>query len=182
MALLTPLADPRGGTRPHADGLTIRVSSGVGTGPTQLAAFDTALRSAGVADFNLIRLSSVIPPRSTVLSVPGAHQLHGSYGDRLYCVYAEAYATQPHEQAWAGVAWSRRNDESGDGLFVEHHGSSQTRVEEELRLSLTHLSQGRGGDFVEAGLKTASAECVNQPVCAIVIATYQTASWTHRDH
>lgn len=181
MTSLAPLTDPRLSSRPRWDGLTIRVSSGAGAGPTRLAAFDSALSSAGVADFNLIRLSSVIPPGSTVLPVAGPHQLRGNHGDRLYCVYAEAYATHPGEHVWAGIAWSRRNDDSGDGLFVEHHGPSRTRVEHDLRASLTHLSQGRGGSFTEAGLQTTSAECVDQPVCAIVIASYQTASWTHHE-
>lgn len=181
MALLVPFTQSRTSTQLHQEGLTIRVSSGAGVGPTRLAAFDSALLSAGVSDFNLIRLSSVIPPRSTVLLVGGPHQLHGRHGDRLYCVYAEAYATEPGDQACAGIAWSRRNDDSGEGLFVEHHGLSRTCVENDLQLSLTHLGRGRGGGFVEAGLQTRSAECVGDPVCAVVIATYQTASWTDHD-
>jgi arginine decarboxylase len=168
-------------TSPPRDpaGLTIRVSSGVGTGLTRLAAFDAALRHAGVHNFNLIRLSSVIPPGSTVLCVDGPEQLRGVHGDRLYCVYAEAYASSPMEQAWAGVAWSRRNDDSGEGLFVEHAGSSETTVQHDLRLSLAELSRGRGSDFTPVGEVVASAECVDHPVCAVVVATYATASWTH---
>ena len=46
--------------------LPIRLSRATGTGPTALAAFDAALRGAGTANFNLVRLSSVIPPASTV--------------------------------------------------------------------------------------------------------------------
>ena len=37
-----------------------------GTGRTLLAAFDDALLAAGVANFNLITLSSVIPPGSSI--------------------------------------------------------------------------------------------------------------------
>src|SRR5690606_8611394 len=46
--------------------LRIGVVGATGTGPTSLAAFDDALRAVGVANFNLIRLSSVIPPGSRV--------------------------------------------------------------------------------------------------------------------
>ncbi len=178
MTLLIPVTDPRSSQLKDRGGLTIRISSG--TGYTRLAAFDAALRSAGVADFNLIRLSSVIPPRSTVVCVEGPQQLRGGHGDRLYCVYAEAFASTPLEQAWAGVAWSRRNDDSGDGLFVEHAGSSETTVRHDLRVSLAELSRGRGDEFTAAGDVVSSAECVDHPVCAVVIATYSTASWT--DH
>ena len=48
--------------RSHASGLQIHpVSRGCGQGPTRLAAFDAALRRRRHADFNLIRLSSIIP-------------------------------------------------------------------------------------------------------------------------
>ncbi len=181
MSLLTPVEEGRhtrsGGVQP----LTIRVSSGVGTGRTRLSAFDAALHDAGVANFNLIRLSSVIPPGSQVTTVGPHHQLLGLHGDRLYCVYAEAYASTPLEEAWAGVAWSQREDESGEGLFVEHAGASEASVTHDLRLSLADLSNRRGSGFVEAGMVTASAACVSHPVCAVVIATFQTAPWTHHD-
>ena len=42
--------------------MKIRLSSGRGEGPTPLAAFDAALLDAGVSNYNLLPLSSVIPP------------------------------------------------------------------------------------------------------------------------
>jgi arginine decarboxylase len=181
MSLLTPVEEGRhtrsGGARP----LTIRVSSGVGEGRTRLSAFDAALLDAGVANFNLIRLSSVIPPGSQVTTVGAHHQLLGLHGDRLYCVYAEAYASTTLDEAWAGMAWSQRTDESGEGLFVEHAGASEASVTHDLRLSLADLSNRRGRGFVEAGMVTASAACVSHPVCAVVIATFQSAPWARHD-
>ena len=44
--------------------MQIHLASGVGSGPTELAAFDAALAAAGVANYNLLYLSSVIPPAS----------------------------------------------------------------------------------------------------------------------
>jgi len=52
-------------------GLDITVRTGSGTARTPLAAFDAALLSAGVANFNLVTLSSVIPPHSRVRVVEG---------------------------------------------------------------------------------------------------------------
>ena len=46
--------------------LVIRVTAGSGKGRTALAAFDSALRAAGVADHNLVRLSSVIPAKASI--------------------------------------------------------------------------------------------------------------------
>jgi arginine decarboxylase len=158
-------------------GLLIRVSSGSGSGPTGLAAFDAALRSAGVADLNLIRLSSVIPPGSTLTQVTGDGQLRGNHGDRLYCVYAEAYASSPGEEAWAAIGWSRRGDGSGEGLFVEHHGGSGAEVERDVRLTLDSMSVGRGGDFGRPEMTVAHAVCAERPVCAVVVATYRVVPW-----
>lgn len=166
-------------TAAHA-GLTIRVSSGVGSGRTRLAAFDAALRSAGVGDFNLIRLSSVIPPSSVVRTVAGSEQTTGGHGDRLYCVYADAYATSTTHEAWAGVAWSRRAD-SGEGLFVEHSGLSRSGVEQDLGTSLAELSSGRGGGFDEVGRRVVCASYVDRPACAVVVATYRNTRWSDDD-
>ena len=47
-------------------GPPIAVTSGIGSGPTKLAAFDTALGKAGAANFNLIPISSVVPIGSIV--------------------------------------------------------------------------------------------------------------------
>ncbi|HEX8510198.1 MAG TPA: pyruvoyl-dependent arginine decarboxylase [Propionibacteriaceae bacterium] len=166
---------------PAAGGLTIRVSSGAGHGATRLAAFDAALLSAGVADFNLVRLSSVIPPHSLVREVDQAEQLPGGHGDLLYCVYADAYASRPAEMAWAGVAWSVREHGPGGGLFVEHTGAARSLVERDLDLSLDALSRGRGGGFVERGRRMESAECVEGHACALVVASYARSGWGSDD-
>ena len=63
----------RAAISPWSD-LLIRVSHGAGTGPTRMAAFDAALHAAGVADFNLLRLSSVIPPSAVVSRSRGANR------------------------------------------------------------------------------------------------------------
>lgn len=153
--------------------LTITISRGVGSGRTRLAAFDAALRDAGVADFNLIRLSSVIPPGATVREVEAAEQIRGGHGDALFCVYADAYASTPHAEAWAGVAWSTHDDGTGAGLFVEHSGLSEDSVQRDLEMSIEDLSAGRGGGFAWAGSTLASARCTDRTVCALVIASYR---------
>lgn len=161
------------------EGLLIRVSRGVGTGRTRLSSFDAALRDAGVADYNLVRLSSVIPAGSTVVEVPGTEQLQGEHGDLLYCVYAEAYADCAGEDAWAGIAWSERIDGSGAGLFVEHHSHRENVLRQDLRRSLEDLAEGRGGLYQPAGTTVVSATCEGSGthVCALVVASYARTGW-----
>lgn len=157
--------------------LKIRISGGNGAGRTRLAAFDGALRAAGVADFNLIRLSSVIPPGAVVAQTTPGDQLRGGFGDALYCVYAAGWATTPETDVWAGVAWSRRDDGSGAGLFVEHNGPSEADLRHQLTRTLEDMSTGRGGTFVYEGDVVSSARCTAGPVCAVVVATYRSVGW-----
>ena len=157
--------------------LTIRVSSGSGTGRTPLAAFDAALAAAGVSDFNLVRLSSIVPPGAAVQEVEGRDQLRGAHGDVLFCVYAEAHASLPGHEAWAGIAWSRHEDGSGAGLFVEHEGPSHEQVTADLTHSLQDLSATRGNRYHPEGRQVTGITCVTMPVCAVVVATYRHVGW-----
>lgn len=159
-------------------GITIRVSSGSGSGRTPLSAFDSALRDAGVADFNLVRLSSIIPPGSTVIDVHARHQITGGHGDVLYCVYAAAYAYTPGETVWAGVAWALERDGSGAGIFVEHDAHSRHDLEWALAASVEDLSGRRGGGFDPAGSVIAPATCQGLPACAVVIASFRREGWS----
>lgn len=154
--------------------LRIPVLAATGTAPTALAAFDSALIAAGVANFNLVRLSSVIPP-GTVIGSECEVPL-GEWGDRLFAVWAFQSAELLGEEAWAGVSWVQ-DPVDGRGLFVEHEGGSEAQVREELAASLTTLCRTRGlGDLPQESVVT-GIRCEGQPVGALVIAPYQTASW-----
>lgn len=157
-----------------ARGLDITVRTGTGSGRTLLSAFDTALHGAGVADFNLVTLSSVIPTGSRVRHVEAP--LAGGHGDLLFCVRAEAFADQPGDEAWSGLGWCV--DVDGAGLFVEHHASSEAAVIELIESSLEDMKRTRGGDrYGPVQTTLASARCVDDPVCAVVLAAYRVSSW-----
>ena len=168
----TPANGPTGPTR-----LVIRVSRGAGVGPTRLAAFDMALHAAGVAGYNIVRLSSVIPPHALVREVTGEDQVKGGQGDVAYCVYAAAFASTPGGQAWAGMAWAMHQNGSGAGLFVEHTAASEAVVRRDLDATIEAMSRTRGNMYRTAGQTVSSAVCIDHPVCAVVIATYGTAGW-----
>lgn len=155
----------------------ITVRTGSGSGRTRLAAFDAALRAAGVGDYNLVTLSSVIPDGSEV--VRKDDPLGGAHGDRLWCVLSSAIADQHGEIAWAGLGWAV--DDRGRGLFVEHHGGSERSLLEQIRLSLEDMSQGRGGGFDRIESETVSAHCVSDPVCAVAVAAYEVQGWGDDD-
>lgn len=154
--------------------LDITVRTAVGRGRTRLSAFDRALLEAGVADYNLIPLSSVIPPRSTVTR--GGDPLIGGHGDRLYCVESVAYADRPGEEVAAGLGWVI-HPEIG-GLFVEHTGPTVDSVEEQIRLSLADMADTRGIDFGAVHSAITTARCEDRPTCALAMAAYAVADWS----
>ncbi|HEY1644757.1 MAG TPA: pyruvoyl-dependent arginine decarboxylase, partial [Candidatus Saccharimonadales bacterium] len=99
--------------------MKINITTGTGVGPTELAAFDNALVNAGIANFNLIYLSSVIPPGSEVIDSPIPIKPDGNWGDRLYIVIGQKRTSVRNQEAWAGVGWMQ-DPETKKGLLVEH--------------------------------------------------------------
>lgn len=156
--------------------MILQLAAALGTGPTELAAFDDALLQVGAANFNLVRLSSVIPPASHLTECDGAMSSPGgSWGDRLYVVYAEHRASRPGEQAWAGVGWAQ--DGSGKGLFVEHEGACEHRVRDDIDASLNHLQHGRNLRLGPSRRRLIGGTVVDRPICALVLCAYQTEAW-----
>jgi len=153
--------------------LAISVRTATGSGRTPLSAFDDALFGAGVHDFNLITLSSVIPPRTDV--VVGGDALPMVHGDKLYCVLSVANAELRGETTWAGIGWVY--DEEVGGLFVEHHSGSEESLRELIDLSLGDMARRRGRSFGEVHYALTSAHCEDLPVCALAVATYGVESW-----
>ncbi|MEU7764311.1 pyruvoyl-dependent arginine decarboxylase [Nocardia sp. NPDC049190] len=167
---------PMAGPMPSAS-LTIEIGAATGVGPTAMAAFDAALRRLGVGEANLIRLSSVIPPRATLERI-GRVRTPISWGDRLYCVYAVRHTNEPGATAAAGIGWALRDDGTGAGLFVEHEGETAEEVNDLIRSSLTAMTRHRPGPFGPPHLCTTETTSAGDPTCALVLAAYHTAPWS----
>jgi arginine decarboxylase len=158
--------------------MKLQLAKSIGRGSTELAAFDAALVGAGVANFNLIRLSSVIPPNSEVIEVDRcALADDGEWGDRLYAVYAEQRTSMPGEQVWAGVGWTQ-DCETGRGLFVEHEGACEQEVRHQIAASIRDLNTIRGLDLGPIHACVVGAMCTGVPTCALVICGYRADAWT----
>lgn len=157
--------------------MTIQINSAIGSGPTELAAFDDALIHTGIANFNLLLLSSVIPPHTELVHEQKPQLEDSTWGDRLYVVMAQERTATVGESVWAGIGWVQ--DPTDDrGLFVEHHGHSKEAVEKDIRDSLAALITGRPGhNFSEMQMKIVGETCTDQPICAMVCAVYKSENW-----
>ncbi len=162
---------------PHQTSLTITIAAATTTARTELAAFDRALVAVGAENRNLIRLSSVIPPASTIVRAPTRDG--GEWGDRLYVVYAAQRAGDPGVEAWAGVGWVQ-DERTGAGLFVEHEGGSDDEVRSLISDSLAELQISRGIDLGTSRTVVTGIRCEGDPVCALVLAAFGSQSWHGR--
>ncbi len=155
--------------------MKITITTGTGEGPTPLAAFDKALLNAGVANYNLIYLSSIIPPNS-VIERECYVTPSDEYGHRLYLVMACHRADEPGTSAWAGIGWTQES-ESGKGLFVELHGSSQEEVKQAIDQTLNAMIASRPLPYGPMQCEVIGTTCIDKPVCALVLAVYKSEGW-----
>jgi arginine decarboxylase len=166
------------------DHLTIAVVTGVGRGRTLLSAFDDALRRCGVHNYNLIPLSSVIPPSAVVVRRDRYATPPDEHGHRLYVVKADVRSDQPGQVIAAGIGWYQWGD--GRGVFVEHEavGLRREAVEADLdcriRQSLQDLCAFREipCDLRSIGCAVSLAEVSDLPTTALVLGVYRSEGWT----
>jgi arginine decarboxylase len=153
----------------------IWITTGTGEGPNALVAFDLALYEAGIANFNLIQLSSVIPSGSTICQ----KQLHlndHDWGAKLYLVLAQHRAVEVGTQSWAAIGWVQE-ESTGKGLFVEHGGATRNEVERLVEESLSSMVSYRPGSFGPPQTVATGVMCRDLAVCAVVAAVFQVVPW-----
>jgi arginine decarboxylase len=123
--------------------------AGVGDASVPLVAFDRALLDAGVADVNLIKLSSIVGPHCSRISpiplTPGA---------LVPVAYASRSSSQPGELIASAVAVAHPTDPERAALVMEHSGSAPcAEVEAEvIRMAIEGLES--------RGLRAARVESV----------------------
>ncbi|MCP4590982.1 MAG: arginine decarboxylase, pyruvoyl-dependent [bacterium] len=102
-------------------------TKGVGKHRHKLQAFEAALRDAGIAPFNLVKVSSIFPPHCRI--VPKSKGIASLQpGGIVHCVLAEEHTNEPNRLTCAGVGLAVSADESHFGYISEHHGYGLTRT------------------------------------------------------
>jgi pyruvoyl-dependent arginine decarboxylase (PvlArgDC) len=168
----TALRPPRGGLLPFG---TIHIVRGVGRGPTERAARDSAWLDAGLGNFHLIPLAGAIPPGSQIAR--GGFKPHPlEYGQRLYGVLASHCESRAGHGAHAGLGWVRE-PVGGQGLIVDLAGEDADQLSRQLHASLLHMQKQRGVSFGAISTETASIQCADEPVCAVVAAVFRSEPW-----
>lgn len=95
-----------------------------------LLSFDRALAAAGIADLNHVRVSSIIPPHTTILKEPPPASRY-PYGRIAYTVYSQIYG-HPGDTITACLALIQTDSIDKRGVIFEISGLMNQTVAEQL--------------------------------------------------
>ena len=155
----------------------ISIVWGSGLGNTPVSAFDQALKRAGIHEYNLIKLSSVIPAHCEVIEREHWQDRDSQRGDRMYVVFSKAIVPPGGDTRWIGLGWI--NVPEKGGIFVELQGPSYDVLVANLQKALREMSTYRphlgGGDPRFRVVRVASTG--TQFASGIVAAVYKVISW-----
>lgn len=98
---------------------------GVGKHKEKLGSFEIALRDAGIEKFNLVYVSSILPPGCKIISKEkGLKKLKP--GQVVYCVMAKNQSNEPNRIISASIGCAIPKDKNTYGYLSEHHSFGQT--------------------------------------------------------
>lgn len=104
------------------------LTRGVGTHREKLTSFEMALREAGIAHFNLVRVSSIYPPRCKMIEASEGLPLLQA-GEIVFAVIAEMASNEPGRRIASSIGVARPADQDKYGYLSEHHAYGQTEQE-----------------------------------------------------
>lgn len=101
------------------------LTKGVGKHREKLTSFEMSLRSAGIAEFNLVRVKSILPPRCKMLSQQEGLKYLSS-GQIVFAVMSENATNEPHRLIAASVGVAVPANPDQYGYLSEHHSFGET--------------------------------------------------------
>ncbi len=100
-------------------------TKGVGSHREELRSFELALRAAGIEKFNLVHVSSILPPGCKIIPRPqGLKEMLP--GQVVYTVMARLSSDEPRRLLAASVGCAIPADRKLYGYLSEHHAFGQT--------------------------------------------------------
>ena len=100
------------------------VTKGVGKHKERLTSFEMALRDARIAEFNLVKVSSIFPAKCKLISTSGGLKLLKP-GQVVYVVMSENATDEPNRLVAASVGMAIPKDPNRYGYLSEHHSFGQ---------------------------------------------------------
>ena len=104
------------------------LTRGVGIHKEKLTSFELALREAGIAQYNLVRVSSIFPPNCRIVEREEGLRLLQP-GEIVFAVIAEMSTNEPGRRIASSIGVARPTDPDQYGYLSEHHTFGQTELE-----------------------------------------------------
>lgn len=101
------------------------LTRGVGVNKDKLASFETALRDAGIEKYNLVCVSSILPPECKMLSRKEGLK-HLESGQITFCVMARNETNEPNRLVSAAIGVAMPKNLTYYGYLSEHHAFGET--------------------------------------------------------
>jgi arginine decarboxylase len=93
---------------------------GIGHHKSKLGAFEQALRNAGIEKFNLVNVSSILPPHCIEINKEeGIKQLR--IGQIIYTVLSRVDSNKLNQMISASIGVAKPSDKDQYGYLSEHH-------------------------------------------------------------
>lgn len=91
----------------------------------RLQSFELALRNAGIEKFNIVKVSSILPPNCKIVSkADGLKSL--SPGEIVYCVLSQNSSNERNRLIAASIGVAIPKDKTQYGYLSEHHTFGET--------------------------------------------------------
>ncbi len=117
--------------------------SGVGRHEDELVSFELALRDAGIERFNLVPVSSIVPPNCRVVSKEeGLKKL--SPGEIVFCVMARCSSNAEGKEIFASVGAAFPENEETNGYIAEHSGEWYEGAEQHAKKLAEEMLKTQG--------------------------------------
>ena len=100
-------------------------TKGRGVHKDHLTSFELALRDAGIANLNLVSVSSILPPHCKIVSRQEGIK-HLQPGQIVFTIMARSATNEPNRLIAASIGLARPADDSQHGYLSEHHSTGET--------------------------------------------------------
>ncbi len=101
------------------------LTKGVGKHKEKLTSFELALRDAQIAKYNIVNVSSIIPPACQIIPlVEGLKYL--APGQVIHCVMSKNATNEPHRLIASSIGVAYPKDPNQYGYLSEHHSCGET--------------------------------------------------------
>ena len=103
----------------------IFLTKGAGRHKERLTSFELALRDAGIASQNLVRVSSIFPPNCKLITRTQRLK-YLNHGEVVFAVVAENSTREPHRLLASSIGLAIPADRTTYGYLSEHHSFGET--------------------------------------------------------